>query len=129
MKKYLSVLLMALALSACSSATSGISIESSNQNVVIGNRALANRLTIEKALISEVNGLMKAGVPVTSKVASDMKLQYRFYWYDAKGLEVGGSNSPWRQFVLHGKDSMTLQAVAKNPKATQYRINIREADY
>ncbi|MCW8327295.1 YcfL family protein [Photobacterium sp. SDRW27] len=127
--KYLSVLLLALALSACSSATSGISIESSNQNVVIGNSSLASRITIEKALISDANGLMKAGVPVTSMVNSDMKLQYRFYWYDAQGLEVDGSNSPWRQFVLHGKDSMTLQAVAKKSSATQYRIYIREADY
>jgi len=129
MMKYLSVLLFALALSACSSATSGISIESSNQNVVIGNSSLASRIAIEKALISEVNGLMKAGVPVSSKVNSDMKLQYRFYWYDAQGLEVEGSNSPWRQFVLHGKDSMTLQAVARNTHATQYRIYIRQADY
>lgn len=129
MMKYLCVLLLAMALSACSKATSGISIESSNQNVVIGNRLLANSLEIEKALISEVNGLMKAGVPVTSKTNSDMRLQYRFYWYDAQGLEVAGSNSPWRQFVLHGKDSVTLQAVAKNPNATQYRINIREADF
>ena len=129
MVKYLSALLLATALSACSSATSGISIESSNQNVVIGNSMLANRLEIQKAMITEVNGLMKAGVPVTSKTSSDMRLQYRFYWYDAQGLEVSGTNSPWRHFVLHGKDSVTLQAVANNPKATQYRINIREADY
>ncbi|WP_299018208.1 YcfL family protein [uncultured Photobacterium sp.] len=127
--KHLSVLLFALVLSACTTATSGISIESSNQNVVIGNSSLASRLAIEKAAVVNVNGLMKAGVPVTSKINSDMKLQYRFYWYDAQGLEVEGSDSPWRQFVLHGKDSMTLQAVAKKPQATQYRIYIREADY
>lgn len=129
MMKYLSVLLFVLVLSACSSATSGISIESSNQNVVIGNTSLAHRIAIEKALISDVNGLMKAGVPVTSKTDSDMKLQYRFYWYDAQGLEVDGSDSPWRQFVLHGKDSMTLQAVARKPEAKQYRIYIRQANY
>ncbi|GAB3515804.1 YcfL family protein [Photobacterium alginatilyticum] len=129
MMKYISVLVFALALSACSSTTSGISIESSNQNVVIGNSSLAGQIEIEKAIVAETNGLMKAGVPVTSKVDSDMKLQYRFYWYDAQGLEVYGSDSPWRQFVLHGRDSVTLQAVARKPEAKQYRIYIREADY
>ena len=127
--KQLFALLFTLMLSACSTTTSGISIESSNQSVVIGNSLLASQLDIEKAIVSRVNGLLKAGVPVTSKVHSDLKLQYRFYWYDAQGLEVGGSDSPWRQFVLHGKDSMMLQAVARKPQAAQYRIYIREADY
>lgn len=127
--RYISVLIFALMLTACTTTTSGISIESSNQNVVIGNSSLANSVAIERAVVGDVNGLMKAGVPVTSQVNSDMKLQYRFYWYDAQGLEVSGSDTPWRQFVLHGKDTMTLQAVARSPKAKQYRIYIREANY
>ncbi|PSW21130.1 DUF1425 domain-containing protein [Photobacterium sanctipauli] len=127
--RVLFVVLMVLGLAACSTTTSGISIESSNQNVVIGNNDLANRVTIERAHVSNANGLLKAAVPVTSKIDSDLKLQYRFYWYDAQGLEVAGSDSPWRQFVLHGKDTMTLQAVARKPEATQYRVYIRKATY
>lgn len=126
--KYMSVLLFALALAGCTSATSGISIESSNQNVVIGNVSLARLVDIEKAMTGEVNGLMKAAVPISSKAHSDLKLQYRFYWYDAQGLEVSGSDSPWRQFVLHGQDTVTLQGIARRPEAKQYRIYIREAD-
>ncbi|MGF1723263.1 YcfL family protein [Photobacterium nomapromontoriensis] len=127
--RVLIVLGLILGLSACSTTTSGISIESSNQNVVIGNTNLANRLTIDKAQVTSVNGLLKAAVPVSSKIDSDLNLQYRFYWYDAQGLEVSGSDSPWRQFVIHGKDTMTLQAVARKPEATQYRIYIRKANY
>lgn len=127
--RILLVLGMVLGLAACSTTTSGISIESSNQSVVIGNPNLASRLSIEQANVSVVNGLLKAGVPVTSQIDSDLNLQYRFYWYDAQGLEVSGSDSPWRQIVLHGKDTMTLQAVARSPQATQYRIYIRKADY
>lgn len=127
--RVLIVLGVVLGLTACSTTTSGISIESSNQSVVIGNTNLANRLSIEKAQVTNVNGLLKAAVPVSSKIDSDLKLQYRFYWYDAQGLEVSGSDSPWRQFVIHGKDTMTLQAVARKPEATQYRIYIRKANY
>jgi uncharacterized protein YcfL len=127
--KYLSILLFAFALTACSTTTSGISIESSNQNVVIGNSSLANRLSIERATVGHNNGLMKAGVPVISKISSDLELQYCFYWYDGQGLEISGSDSPWRQFVLHGKDTMTLQAMARSLEAKQYRIYIREASY
>lgn len=127
--RVLIVLGVVLGLTACSTTTSGISIESSNQSVVIGNTNLANRLSIEKAQVTNVNGLLKAAVPVSSKIDSDLKLQYRFYWYDAQGLEVSGSDSPWRQFIIHGKDTMTLQAVARKPEATQYRIYIRKANY
>ncbi|KLV04763.1 YcfL protein: an outer membrane lipoprotein that is part of a salvage cluster [Photobacterium aquae] len=127
--RFLLVLAVVMGLVGCSATTSGISIESSNQSVVIGNPDLARRLTIEQAAVSSVNGLLKASVPVSSSTDSDLKLQYRFYWYDAQGLEVSGSDSPWRQVVLHGKDRMTLQAVARQSKATQYRIYIRKADY
>lgn len=126
--RLLMILGLVLWLTACSSTTSGISIESSNQNVVIGNTDLARRLTIEQAQVGKVNGLLKAGVPIVSNVDSDLSLQYRFYWYDAQGLEVNGSDSPWRHVILHGRDSMTLQAVARSAQITQYRIYIRQAD-
>ncbi|GHA37664.1 YcfL family protein [Photobacterium aphoticum] len=122
------VLGMVLGLTACAANTSGISIESSNQSVVIGNTHLAQRLSIEKAQVSNVNGLLKAAVPVKSNIDSDLALQYRFYWYNAQGLEVSGSDSPWRHVIIHGQDTMTLQAVARQPEATQYRIYIRKAN-
>lgn len=126
--KYFAVILFTVMLAACAdNTTSGISIDSSNQYVVIANPSLANQIGIEKAIVSRQNGLLQAGVPVNSKSDTDIKLQYRFYWYDAKGLEVSGSESPWRQFVLHGKDTMTIKAMAKSADVTNYRIYIREA--
>ncbi|MGF1685766.1 YcfL family protein [Photobacterium japonica] len=120
------ILGMVLGLAACADNTSGISIESSNQSVVIGNSHLAQRLSIEEAAVTKVNGLLKAAVPVKSNIDSDLALQYRFYWYDAQGLEVSGSDSPWRHVIIHGQDTMTLQAMARTPEATQYRIYIRK---
>lgn len=126
--KYVMAICLALMMTACArTTTSGISIDSSNQSVVIANPQLASKVGIEKADVTRQNGLLQAGVPVVSKVDGDIKLQYRFYWYDAKGLEVGGSDGPWRQFVLHGKDTMTIKAMAKKPEAANYRIYIREA--
>ncbi|MDO6707327.1 MULTISPECIES: YcfL family protein [unclassified Photobacterium] len=126
--KYVIAICVALLMTACArTTTSGISIDSSNQHVVIANPHLASQIGIEQAAVSRENGLLMAGVPVVSKVDGDIKLQYRFYWYDGKGLEVNGSDSPWRQFVLHGKDTMTIKAMAKTPDAENYRIYIREA--
>ncbi|WP_318480046.1 YcfL family protein [Photobacterium leiognathi] len=127
--KYLMALFLALMATACSSDPAGISIENSNQNVVIGNAVLARSLVFNNAHTSKVNGLMKASVVVANKVNTDLNLQYRFYWYDAQGLEVSGSDAPWHQFVLKGNDTMMLQGVAEKSEASQYRIYVRKAEH
>lgn len=127
--KYVMALLLALMITGCSSVHTGISIENSNQNVVIGNAVLARSLVFKEANITKVNGLMKASVEAVNKVNTDLNLQYRFYWYDEQGLEISGSDAPWHSFALAGNDKVILQGVADKAEATQYRIYVRRAAY
>ena len=126
MKKWLIVLLLPLALAACSSGqTAGISVDSSTQKVLFGDNVLGHRLSVEQISTQDNNGLVRGIVSVTSKFSGDQQLQYRFYWYDAQGLEVTGSDSPWRTFIVRGLDTMSIQGVAIKPEATQFRVQIR----
>ncbi|PQJ67236.1 hypothetical protein BTO08_07380 [Photobacterium angustum] len=127
--KYVMTLFLALILTGCSSEHAGISIENSNQNVVIGNAVLARSLVFKDAHITKVNGLMQASVEAINKVNTDLNLQYRFYWYDGQGLEISGSAAPWHSFALAGNGKVILQGVADKAEATQYRIYVRRAVY
>lgn len=127
--KYVMALFLALIITGCSSDNAGISIENSNQNVVIGNSVLARSLVFKDAHITKVNGLMQASVEAINKVNTDLNLQYRFYWYDGQGLEISGSAAPWYSVALAGNGKVILQGVADKVEATQYRIYVRRALY
>ncbi|EAS64248.1 YcfL family protein [Photobacterium angustum] len=122
-------LFLALIITGCSSDNAGISIENSNQNVVIGNSVLARSLVFKDAHITKVNGLMQASVEAINKVNTDLNLQYRFYWYDGQGLEISGSAAPWYSVALAGNGKVILKGVADKVEATQYRIYVRRALY
>ncbi|MBE1274236.1 MULTISPECIES: YcfL family protein [Enterovibrio] len=115
----------AMVLSGCAQNTSGISIDSSNQNVVLGNEVLGKSLEFGNAKTSEVNERLLAQVMVTNKSSESQNLQYRFNWYDEQGLEVDSGKSPWRQFIVYGNDTVTLQGVALNPNAKNFRVSLR----
>ncbi|CZF78466.1 hypothetical protein GCE9029_00850 [Grimontia celer] len=124
--KYAAVLLSAsMLLAGCANNTAGISIDSSNQNVVLGNSVLAKNLEFGNAKTSVVNERLLAQVMVTNKSDESQNLQYRFNWYDAQGLEVDSGKSPWRQFIVYGGESVTLQGVALNPNAKNFRVSLR----
>ncbi|AMG31704.1 DUF1425 domain-containing protein [Grimontia hollisae] len=124
--KYAAMLFSAtMLLTGCANTTTGLSIDSSNQNVVLGNSVLAQNLEFGNAKSSMVNGRLLAQVMVTNKSDKSQNLQYRFNWYDAQGLEVDSGRSPWRQFVVYGGQSVTLQGAALNPDAKNFRVSLR----
>lgn len=124
--KYAAMLFSAtMLLTGCANTTTGLSIDSSNQNVVLGNSVLAQNLEFGNAKSSMVNGRLLAQVMVTNKRDKSQNLQYRFNWYDAQGLEVDSGRSPWRQFVVYGGQSVILQGAALNPDAKNFRVSLR----
>lgn len=124
--RYVVILFCALFLGACAKETTGISIDSSTQNVVLTNADMGKALVFGNARTSIVNERLLAQVRVTNKDTDTKNLQYRFNWYNEQGLEVDNGRSPWRQFVINGGDSVTLQGVALDPNATDFRVSIRE---
>ncbi len=74
------------------------------------------------------DGHSRGVVRLTSEYKGDQHIQYRFYWYDQKGLEVNNKPSAWRKVIIRGFETMSISEVAVNPKATQYRIQIRQVN-
>lgn len=124
--RYLAVSLVSLILlGGCSANTASISIDSGNQNVVVGDIALAQSLSFENAGIIINGSHPQAQVTITNLTTFTKNLQYRFNWYDSQGLEVDDETSPWRPIMLYGNETQILKAAPISPTVTNFRVSIR----
>lgn len=128
MKKWVSILFVALALTACASNTAGLRIDGATQTVLFGDNVLGSRLKIDNISTTEVDGHARGVVRLASQYTSDIHIQYRFYWYDDQGLEVNLKQGPWRQAVIRGMETMAISEVSIHPNGKHFRVQIRELD-
>ena len=97
----------------------------SSQYVIIDNSKLARGLQIVDLKSEFVGDLLKAQVTLVSKYSKTLDFQYKFVWFDAKGMEINPGSLPWIPLIMLGNESKTIQAVAPNPSAREFKINIR----
>lgn len=97
-----------------------------SQYVIIDNNRLARGLQIVDLKSQFVGDLLKAQVSLVSKYSATLDFQYKFLWYDAKGMEINPGSLPWTPLTMYGNESKTVQAVAPNLSAREFKINIRK---
>lgn len=112
----------------CAKQSAGISIDSSNQNVVLSDLQLSKALKLGNAKSKKQDGRLTASVLVTNTTNDTQHLQYRFYWYDKLGLELNNDQAPWQQFILYGGDAKAVQGVAVDTDAENFRVFIRRTE-
>ena len=116
---------MILLMVGCAEQSAGISIDSSNQNVVLSDSLLSEELKLGNAKSIQENGRLIANVLVTNTTNNTQRLQYRYYWYDEQGLELNSDQAPWQQFILYGGEEKVLRGVAVDKGAENFRVFIR----
>ncbi|CAM2971031.1 YcfL family protein [Vibrio rarus] len=128
MKKLALLFITLLLLAGCAQNTAGLRVDGKSQKVLFGDNVLGSRLIVDDIATVEKNGRNRGIVTVSSKYKADLRIQYRFYWYDDSGLEVNSKPSAWRQDIIRGFESRTFSEVSINPEGTQFRVQIRESD-
>lgn len=133
------MLLAAVAgLSGCST-TSGVEATGKTQwdeegarvlgkKIVFNSSSLAGDVKIVDMQSALAGDLMRAQVSLQSKDGDTLKLQYRFDWFDTAGMEINSGAGAWKPLLLYGDESKTVQGVAPDPRAKEFRLKIREAD-
>lgn len=121
------VILLGLFLTACGQHNERIRLD--DHYVIVGDPVLAHSLHFYADAASNKQHKLHASVWVESKVNIAMNLQYRFYWYDAQGLNVRDENTSWQSFTLTPEGSQLLQGEAAQTSATYYRVSIRKAEH
>ena len=97
----------------------------SSKYVIIDNSKLARGLQIVDLKSQFVGDLLKAQVSIVSKYSKTLEFQYKFLWFDANGIEINPGSLPWTPLTLNGNESKSVQAVAPNPSAREFKVNIR----
>lgn len=132
------VLITALGLAGCST-TAGVETTGKmawdeqgartlEKNVLFSNSGLKGDIQIVDVKGMMAGDIMRAQATLRSKDRDTLPFQYRFDWYDASGIEINSGAGSWKPLILYGRESKTIQAVAPDPRAKEFKLKIREPD-
>lgn len=130
------IILMALSFIGCSS-TAGIEGSMSattgqggqtaySKYVIINNDSLARDIQIVDMKSDFVGNLLRAQVSLVNKDNDTINFQFKFSWFEESGREIDPDTDAWTPVTLYGNESKSLQGVAPNPNAKEFKIKIRE---
>lgn len=114
--------------SGCSTAglQAGDSSDTMSPYLLVDDPSLADQISIAKVAHDRVGDIMRANVTLKSNRMRSLRLQYRFSWYDANGMEIDGTGKPYRDLILEGKDAVPVSSVAPSPYATEFKVRVRK---
>ncbi len=98
------------------------------KNVVFNNSSLKGDIQIVDLKSAMAGDVMRAQATLRSKDKDTLPFQYRFDWYDASGIEINSGAGSWKPLILTGRESKTIQGVAPDPRAKEFKLKIREPD-
>lgn len=96
------------------------------KNVIVNNDSLARNVQIVDMKSDFVGNLLRAHVSLLSKDNDTQNLQVKFSWFDEGGRELDPDTEAWTPVILYGNESKSLQGVAPNPTAKEFKVKIRE---
>lgn len=99
-----------------------------DKNVVFNSSGLKGDIQIVDVKSAMAGDMMRAQATLRSKDKDTLPFQYRFDWYDASGIEINSGSGSWKPLILNGRESKTIQAVAPDPRAKEFKLKIREPD-
>lgn len=94
--------------------------------VIIDNDSLARDIQIVDMKSDFVGNLLRAHVSLVNKDNDTLNFQFKFSWFEESGREIDPDTDAWTPVILYGKESKSLQGVAPNPNAKEFKIKIRE---
>jgi uncharacterized protein YcfL len=127
---------LSLLLSSCNNPVNTVENADKNyeRDFIRNKRVEANEYLAKKVQIDSVDsedlpgGLMKAQVTVRNVKRADLKMAYRFQWFNASGMEVSTSAQPWLEKILIGGEVVYLSSVSPNPTCKDFKILMKEMD-
>ncbi|MGL4223116.1 MAG: YcfL family protein [Shewanella sp.] len=119
------MLAAALTLGGCSSNTAGISVSSLGETRV-DSKSFARDISVQGVEARRVGDLIQGSALIVSKSSSDMRVQYKFTWFDASGFTIEDEGSSWKSVKLHGKQQLQVSAVAPNTQVVKFDVYVRE---
>lgn len=102
-------------------------VQELDKNIIINNRGLASDLEISDMKSVLTGDLLRVQVSLRSRSRDTVPVQYRFEWFDAQGFEIN-ANEAWKPFLIYGHETRTLQGVAPDQRAKEFKLKLRDPD-
>ena len=99
---------------------------SSSPYLIVDDPSLADQISVVRVSHDIVGDIMRAHVTLKSNRARSLRIQYRFSWYDANGMEIDGTGKPYRDLIIEGKDAVSVTSMAPSPYAQEFKIRVRK---
>ncbi|WP_028766965.1 YcfL family protein [Shewanella fidelis] len=126
MKKILIGLLVASVVAACAPHTAGVMADSNGQ-VRVDNNSFAREVQVANIMARPEAGFLRGTGTIISQVSTDLRLQYKFTWFDVSGMTIDDEGVSWKSVKLHGKQQLQVSAVAPNANAARFELYVRKA--
>lgn len=88
--------------------------------------ALKKVCEIKDRNFSFVGDILSASISLVNKSNKTLHFQYKFSWLDESGIEIDPDSEAWTPSIIYGGETKTLQGVAPNPRAREFKIQIRK---
>lgn len=99
-----------------------------SKKVVFESSSLAGDLKVVDLQSALAGNMMRAQATLKSKDRDTLSFQYRFDWYDASGMEINSGAGSWKPLIITGRETKTVQSVAPDPRAKEFKLKIRGAE-
>ncbi|PKG72619.1 DUF1425 domain-containing protein [Shewanella sp. Choline-02u-19] len=126
MKKLILGLFTALIVAACAPHTAGLMVGSKGE-VRVDNNSFGKEVTVRSVMARPEGGFLQGTGTIISQVSTDLRLQYKFTWFDTSGMTIDDEGVSWKSVKLHGKQQLQVSAVAPNVNATRFELYVRKA--
>ena len=97
-------------------------------HIFVNNSSLAKGIEVTNLKSAMAGNLMKAQVSLRSKDRELLPVLYKFEWLDAQGMEIEANSSAWKPLVIYASEAKSIQGVAPDPRAREFKLKIRDSD-
>ncbi|MGL5102530.1 MAG: YcfL family protein [Plesiomonas sp.] len=118
------VALAGTTLAGCAPATRGFKIDQ-QQQVVVADADSSRAVGIERIRSGKKAQRLHVQVEIKNQHQQAQLLEYRFYWYNAQGLEIDRDTAPWHTLTVPANGIHTIYAVAAEPNVEYFRLYVR----
>jgi uncharacterized protein YcfL len=99
-----------------------------SKKIIYNSSSLAGDLQVIDMQSVQAGNLMRAQATLKSKDRDTLSFQYKFEWYDAGGIEINSGAGAWKPLLLTGRETKTIQSVAPDPRAKEFKLKVRTTD-
>lgn len=103
-----------------------------SRNVVIDRKHMigdVEPINIKSAMSGDVLTVQIAlRISAKSKEPDMVPLLYRFEWFDSQGTEIPANSVQWAPLLIFGREIQTIQGMAPDPRAREFRLKIQGPD-